>query len=120
MRIISDFHDYYDIGMKSGVDPQLPYMRFRREENFSLTDRPKLYYPSFFDDYCAAEFRVLFIGFAGNIYPVLEHIMGPNESTYYYDYDQVESGHFADAVDKWKGFDKAVNAAFDCGRKEAD
>ena len=25
MQIISDFHDYYDIGMKTGVDMQLPY-----------------------------------------------------------------------------------------------
>ena len=71
MRIISDFHDYYDVGMQNGVDPQLPYRRFRREAtvSFPIDDwrsigRKIMYYAHFY--------RLFYFGFAGKIYPCID------------------------------------------------
>jgi hypothetical protein len=56
MRIISNFKDYYDVGMQYGFDPQLPYLRLRQElpleKHVGSSD---------------SDFNV--IGFAGKLYP---------------------------------------------------
>ena len=72
MRIISDFHDYYDVGMQNGVDPQLPYRRFRREE--------PIQFPNVNDwrsfgrriSYYGRYFCCFFIGFAGKVWPCMD------------------------------------------------
>jgi len=55
MKIISDFKDYYDVGMQHGFDPQLPYMRIRKEIKKRQDNSGMMY-----------------IGFAGKIYPFFD------------------------------------------------
>ena len=98
MRIISDFHDYYDVGMQNGVDPQLPYRRFRREEYLELY-KQGLFYPSYFDDYCAGKYAFLFIGFAGKVYPAFVYANKLNENVYIFDFDGITPNYFEDIVD---------------------
>ena len=104
MRIISDFHDYYDVGMQNGIDPQLPYRRFRREENVRSEVAVPFYqidwdYPSGYDEYQAEKFKVLFIGFAGKIYPVLEHTNTANEMIYDFDLDTIKPKYWDEYLD---------------------
>jgi len=105
MRIISDFHDYYDVGMQNGIDPQLPYRRFRREEKMEHYLR----YPSLYGEYCAEENKVLFFGFAGKIYPAFEHVNDTEEATYYFDFDKIDPTYF----------DDAIRHILECGRAES-
>jgi len=69
VRIISDFQDYYDVGMQNGIDPQLQYRRFRQEESIKSPVR------SMYTDY----YRFLYIGFAGKIYPRMEGWFGKRQ-----------------------------------------
>lgn len=39
MRIISKFHDYYDIGLSYGVDPEIVYVRKTEKINIDYTSR---------------------------------------------------------------------------------
>jgi len=109
MRIISDFHDYYDIGMQSGVDPQLPYMRFRREEEITLYGRG-FFNSSYFDDYCAGKYNLLFIGFAGKIYPTFEYANDLNEKVYIFDLDEIPLKYFEHIIG---------DAIENCGRSKS-
>jgi len=111
MRIISDFHDYYDIGMQNGIDPQLPYRRFRREEDMSYLHGRlwNLHYPALYDDYCIDKNRMVFFGFAGKIYPAFAHVGDSNEMTYIFSLDKIDP----------KFFDDAVRRMLDCGRAES-
>ena len=97
MRIISDFHDYYDVGMQNGIDPQLPYRRFRREEKIDPC-RSGLFYPSYFDDYCVKKYKVLFLGFAGKIYPFFEYANDSHEMAYLFDFDKIDFKYFDDTM----------------------
>ena len=120
MQIISDFHDYYDIGMQNGIDPQLPYRRFRREERINWHHKLcELHYPSLYDDYCADKNRIVFFGFAGKIYPALEHINDSDETVYIFDLDRMEMKSFDDAVRRKNIFDDAVRRMLDCGRTKS-
>jgi len=77
MKIISDFHDYYDIGMQNGIDPQLPYRRFRREEaiRFPGIDWEYEDWECTYADW----YHLMFFGFAGKIYPCINASL--NEAT---------------------------------------
>ena len=86
MQIISDFHDYYDIGMQNGIDPQLPYRRFRREESvgyLGFRDRKFRYYYTI-DNYLD-DLKIIFFGFAGKIYPGFSTCGDSNEISYKFD-----------------------------------
>ena len=118
MQIISDFHDYYDIGMQNGIDPQLPYRRFRREERISW--HHKLYGKDYrYDDYCDHENKTVFFGFAGKIYPVLEHTNNSDETVYIFNLDKMEQKSFDDVIRQKKIFDDAVRRRLDCGRTKS-
>ena len=120
MRIISDFHDYYDIGMQNGIDPQLPYRRFRREEKTNYPHRLwSLHYPAVYDDYCADKNRMVFFGFAGKIYPALEHVNDSDESAYIFDLDNFDPKSFDDALRRKGIFDEAVRQMLHCGRSKS-
>ena len=89
MRIISDFHDYYDIGMQNGIDPQLPYRRFRQEEPIRFPKDDRQSWGTFErSSYSYSKsYRFLYIGFAGKIYPRMEGWFGKyqlEEETPYY------------------------------------
>jgi hypothetical protein len=69
MRIISNFKDYYDVGMQYGFDPQLCYERFCKviHEPFRWKSGQRNYKDSFC--YHAPGFiRMYYIGFAGKVY----------------------------------------------------
>ena len=70
MRIISDFHDYYDAVQAVGQDQTLVYYRKREEVTISGYPLPVLR-PSFWQDLHAIEIQQHIVGFCGKIYPVL-------------------------------------------------
>ena len=92
MRIISDFHDYYDIGMKDGVDSQLPYRRFRREERIDDSPYPDAWYDQ--EQLCP----YLFLGFAGKIYPMAPYFLDSGKAAYLYSLDK---GNDLEEYDRW-------------------
>jgi len=121
MRIISDFHDYYDVGMKNGIDPQLPYMRYRVEEIlekpiFGRLDNLRWDGLSLFCHYGAGydKFSILFFGFAGKVYPVFKHDDGSGEVTYCFDFDKIPPDIFDDAINQMLSCGRNV------GRKRAE
>jgi hypothetical protein len=69
MRIISGFHDYYDIGMQLGFDPKLPYRRVAETKPLDLSHPRQRDYSSRIDD---VRHCVTFWGFAGKIYPAIQ------------------------------------------------
>lgn len=90
MRIISDFHDYYDCGQKLDQDKQTLYIRKMREEQHSWRF-PILYNWGNYDP----QFKILVIGFCGKLYPIFE-IRTPYPTfgvafTYCYTIEQIDS-----------------------------
>jgi hypothetical protein len=73
MRIISNFKDYYDIGMTYGQDPALVYLR--KTEEVPGEDRLRKvigmspYYISYPGRPYGIELDIHFIGFCGKLYP---------------------------------------------------
>ena len=106
MRIISDFHDYYDVGMQNGVDPQLPYRRFRREEPVLF---PRGNWKSVGNKLMVDEdYRILYFGFAGKVYPRMEtsfNMTDVVEPTFCFDPTRLDDSFFVDRVKKarWTG-----------------
>ena len=101
MRIISNFHDYYDIGMQNGIDPKLPYQRFRREEHVVF---PKDDYRSF-GRRCknfARYYKIVFIGFAGKIYPCIDLAPYGEEAKYQFDLTLIDDEFYL-SINGWWG-----------------
>lgn len=79
MRIVSKFHDYYDIGLGLGYDSHVDYIRTPREIVFKETDIPedrstkeffkKLNFSSHWDK--SIFLRYVVIGFCGIFYPLV-------------------------------------------------
>jgi hypothetical protein len=95
MRIISDFHDYYDVGMQNGIDPQLPYRRFRREEKVDFHD-PALSPPYSF---------CLKIGFAGKVWSCIDISMETAVPSYCYKPSSIDHSLFIEIAknrEEWK------------------
>ncbi len=74
MKIVSDFHDYYDVVQASGQDQSLVYLRTRKEVELNRGNYP---FP-LFEGTARYEFRprgvplVQFVvGFCGKVYPIL-------------------------------------------------
>jgi hypothetical protein len=79
MRIISDFHDYYDIGLQYGIDPKCIYNR--KTENIELPDIfPSLLHGGPRNGYCfykngkATYYEKIIISFCAEIYTYLYRI----------------------------------------------
>jgi hypothetical protein len=70
MRIISDFHDYYDAVQATGQDQTLVYRRMRDEVTVSEYPLP-VFRVSFLHDAPAIEIQQHIVGFCGKIYPVM-------------------------------------------------
>ena len=71
MRIISNYHDYYDTAMGHGQDRTLIYLRHGEELPFD-----KWIFPTMYNGWCQRNTRVSIyvIGFCGKVYPVVEVI----------------------------------------------
>jgi len=97
MQIISDFHDYYDIGMQNGIDPQLPYRRFRREEvvEFPLDgDRWSFGWRIQGFDPKHWEYHFFYLGFAGKVWSCLECFDNPIERNFCFDPTLIDDSYF--------------------------
>lgn len=75
MRIISDFHDYYDVVQAQGQDQSLLYLRKQKEKE--LTIRPELIASNNgrYDQYFSRLLSLVesaAIGFCGKVYPVVK------------------------------------------------
>jgi hypothetical protein len=84
MRIISDFHDYYDAVQASGQDQTLIYHRKREEVAVSVYSLPVIEW-SFWLDRRKIPAQEHTIGFCGKIYPaiVLTHLASKKSSICY-------------------------------------
>jgi hypothetical protein len=73
MRIISDFHDYYDVVQATGQDQTLIYHRKREEVSVSIYPLPVLKLPPWrnWQDNRETQIRQHIVGFCGKIYPVV-------------------------------------------------
>ena len=92
MKIISKFHDYYDIALAQGHDNSIIYLREEREEKFLLQCEGTSYLNSIYKElpyidtynayYDYKGRKIRFIGFCGKIYPyiVFKHILKDNLS----------------------------------------
>lgn len=71
MRILSNFHDYYDVGMGAGdFDDSLVYRRYKEQvEARHIPIMRQQYYER---RNCPLEYRWALIGFCGKTYPVWE------------------------------------------------
>jgi hypothetical protein len=108
MRIISDFHDYYDVGMQNGIDPQLPYRRFRREEPFNLVTTRYARYNYLGDYYC-----FFYIGFAGKIWSCIDTSFGTDKpSSLCFDQDLLDESFFIEIFEKRFGKRWRPNAKY--------
>jgi hypothetical protein len=72
MRIISDFHDYYDAVQATGQDQSLIYLRKPEEVEVSEYPFPILSYYTAGREPRGPSIRQRIVGFCGKIYPVLE------------------------------------------------
>jgi hypothetical protein len=101
MFIISDFHDYYDVGMQNGIDKQLPYRRFQQEVCVTVQE-PKNNW--MWSRYRRERYKWSFyvIGFAGKVYPAIHYFLGADsEPTFCYDYDQLDDPFYDYYVDAY-------------------
>jgi hypothetical protein len=71
MRIISDFHDYYDAVQATGQDQTLVYYRKPEEVEIREYPLPVLSHYLWADEASYPKVRQPIVGFCGKIYPVL-------------------------------------------------
>lgn len=80
MKIISKFHDYYDIALSQGRDDSIIYLREEREEKFLLQYTGESYLNSMYKElpsmpsygnYYFGSNKIHFIGFCGKMYPYI-------------------------------------------------
>ena len=77
MRIISDFHDYYDVVQASGQDQSLIYNR--KEKTVELTNYPFPFFrfsAYYWPDPFTLQVQQHIVGFCGKVYPVLALALG--------------------------------------------
>ena len=85
MRIISDFHDYYDVGMQNGVDPQLPYRRFRKEESIHFPNAGWRSFGQKIVYYVNRGYFLFYVGFAGKVWPCMDTAFNTDEPSFCFD-----------------------------------
>ncbi len=76
MRIISDFKDYYDVGMATCQESEPLYIRNETEEKFT-DDFPKLLLPG------TNNFQRIVVSFCGKLYPAIES----DDGKWYYEFN---------------------------------
>jgi hypothetical protein len=98
MRIISNFHDYYDGAMRQGMDKTIVYVREKKE--IKIGDQYALGYHSRSTGYYA---ELHLLGYCGKIYHVFQIVNDKtNESAFYYDYEDFKKdGLRLGAISKW-------------------
>lgn len=118
MRIVSRFHDYYDIGLNLGYDSHVDFIRTPREIDFSkdlsLEDRATrdffrgLKLPWRHSSGFGMEYIV--IGFCGTFYPlIIKHRYGA-PSKYCYSFEELSSIMKIDRYNSYKGFYETVKS----------
>jgi hypothetical protein len=94
MRIISDFHDYYDAVQATGQDQTLIYVRRMEEAKISEYPFPVLTYQYYIsnDENRVPRVQQHIVGFCGKIYPVLvlTHVATDNRAVCF-DLNEVDS-----------------------------
>ncbi len=81
MRIISKFHDYYDLGLSYGIDKTLIFKRVKEETNYNIPDLEKIIDENkFLYSLChhafgakTRKFNPIFIGFCGRLIPCMHY-----------------------------------------------
>jgi hypothetical protein len=71
MRIISDFHDYYDVVQAAGQDQSLIYFRKPEEEEVSNYSLPVIEWSVWASDRKRIQIQEHSIGFCGKVYPAI-------------------------------------------------
>lgn len=91
MKIVSDFHDYYDVAMKQGVDQSILWIRKEKKiEDKDLSFKSCVFVERFDGDRysCTAHFRV--IGFCGKVIPLVEIDVREIKNAFLYDIESVD------------------------------
>jgi len=102
MRIISDFHDYYDVGMQNGIDPQLPYRRFRRVEPICFPDTGWGSFGRKIRKY-AKNYRFFYIGFAGKIWACMDIAFNEDTPSFCFEPSLIDDSFFIETGKKIGG-----------------
>ena len=95
MRIISKFHDYYDIGLSYGVDLNMLYVRETKEIKLrSLSQTPYKAFKNIFDKIVVNinNVNVGVIGFCGKAYPFFTVSLHPSSqpNDFFYSYKSLK------------------------------
>jgi len=90
MKIISKFHDYYDIALAQGRDDSIIYLREEKEDKFLFKYEDTSYLSSIYKEmpyidtynayYNYSGKKMCFIGFCGKMYPYLTFKYKPKDS----------------------------------------
>jgi hypothetical protein len=91
MRIISDFHDFYDPIQKYGVDPKVIFQR--KTDVKEITIQTDLYNRKYSGLNVFRDMGTYAVGFAGEVFPVV-HFLGDQ-----YNYKPVYSEHYCYSID---------------------
>lgn len=83
MRIISEFHDYYDSVQAQGQDQTVVYIRKKKEDTVKEWPFPACRAISWSWSRAQLKCRQSIIGFCGKIYPVLELDIGSGTRPYH-------------------------------------
>ena len=107
MRIISDFHDYYDAVQATGQNQTLIYLRKSEEVEVSEYPFPILSYYTMGSEPREPSIRQHIVGFCGKIYPVLELTnVATSHVAICYNLDEVdcfvERNFRKDAIDEYR------------------
>lgn len=115
MLILSDFRDYYDNIMHTGIDKRCIYNRNTTTIHFSESNRiNKKYGDSFLSDtlrdistafWFRRDISVMLLGFCGTFHPM---IYVSDENKYFYNYKEFEE--YIDTISRVKGQEKRFNS----------
>jgi hypothetical protein len=74
MRIVSEFHDFYDTVQATGQDQTLVYLRTRKEVKLEHNSFPFPVFEGRYWDWCHKGVPVvqIVVGFCGKVYPILQ------------------------------------------------
>ena len=109
MRIISEFHDYYDSALSYGSDPDLLYIRKKELFEFKLEREEKKYLPNNMDECIKpiiklvtklphtlnlrkrqnCELHTAIIGICGRLYPMIMFNDSTNKNFVFYNTDNI-------------------------------
>lgn len=105
MRIVSNFHDFYDIGLGLGYDSHVDYIRTPREVIFKDGASPekeffgKLRFRSY--QHYSTFLEYIVIGFCGEFYPL---VIATKDSQKTYCYSLEELSLIINTSNRWDGY----------------